>query len=99
MINRYKRSELRDDALDRISEIYATWIKDYAQADRYAQILVKSDQLCYSTHPKINKTVKTFFHFAKRKKEAKLTVMPVFSLLEIRNEKLKIFQIIKNNDF
>ncbi len=40
MIRKFKRSELRDDALDRISEIYATWIKDYANATRYAKMLV-----------------------------------------------------------
>lgn len=40
MIRKFKRSELRDDALDRISEIYATWIKNYEQATRYAKMLV-----------------------------------------------------------
>jgi tetratricopeptide (TPR) repeat protein len=41
LITRYKRSELRDDALDRVSEIYATWIKDYEKADQYAKMLVE----------------------------------------------------------
>lgn len=40
MIRKFKRSELRDNALDRISEIYATWIKDYNQATVYAKMLV-----------------------------------------------------------
>lgn len=41
MITSYTRSELRDNALDRISEIYATWIKDYGKAKTYASQLVR----------------------------------------------------------
>lgn len=41
LIKGYAKSELRDDALDRISEIYATWIKDYKKAATYANTLVK----------------------------------------------------------
>jgi TolA-binding protein len=41
MVNRYKRSELRDNALDRMSEIYATWIKDYGKAKTFATQLVR----------------------------------------------------------
>ena len=41
LIRAFTDSELRDNALDRISDIYATWIKDNAQASKYAQILVK----------------------------------------------------------
>ena len=41
LIRRYRQSDVRDDALDRISEIYATWIKNYDQAARYAQVLIK----------------------------------------------------------
>ncbi|GAB4415083.1 MAG: hypothetical protein OHK0039_23480 [Bacteroidia bacterium] len=40
MIRSFKESELRDNALDRISEIYATWIKDYGSALKYAKMLV-----------------------------------------------------------
>lgn len=42
LIENYPQSALRDNALDRISEIYATWIKDYRQAAVYANMLVKS---------------------------------------------------------
>jgi len=41
MISRYRDSDLRDNALDRISEIYATWIKDNGQALKYARMLVE----------------------------------------------------------
>ncbi|MEO1416086.1 MAG: tetratricopeptide repeat protein [Bacteroidota bacterium] len=41
LITNFKRSEFRDDALDRISDIYATWIRDYNQTLKYAQMLVK----------------------------------------------------------
>lgn len=34
------KSELRDNALDRISELYATWLKDYSRAADYARLLV-----------------------------------------------------------
>lgn len=40
LIQGFKQSELRDNALDRISEIYATWIKDYAKATQYGKMLV-----------------------------------------------------------
>ncbi|MDX1908619.1 MAG: tetratricopeptide repeat protein [Bacteroidia bacterium] len=40
MIRSYPESELRDNALDKISEIYATWIKDNDAAIRYANMLV-----------------------------------------------------------
>ncbi|RMG55761.1 MAG: hypothetical protein D6722_27375 [Bacteroidetes bacterium] len=40
LISGYADSELRDNALDRISEIYATWIKDYGNAAKYARMLV-----------------------------------------------------------
>ncbi|MCB0843070.1 MAG: tetratricopeptide repeat protein [Bacteroidetes bacterium] len=40
LINTFKKSELRDDALDRISEIYVTWIKNNAQAIKYGKMLV-----------------------------------------------------------
>ncbi|MEM7656895.1 MAG: tetratricopeptide repeat protein [Bacteroidota bacterium] len=41
MIRTFSKSELRDNALDRISDIYVTWLKDYGQAAKYASILVK----------------------------------------------------------
>ncbi|MEL6676060.1 MAG: tetratricopeptide repeat protein [Bacteroidota bacterium] len=41
LINGFRESELRDNALDRISEIYSTWIKDNRSATRYAQLLVR----------------------------------------------------------
>ena len=41
LINSYPKSGIRDNALDRISEIYATWIKDYRQAANYANMLVR----------------------------------------------------------
>ena len=41
LIRGFRDSELRDNALDRISDIYATWIKDNNQASKYAQMLVK----------------------------------------------------------
>jgi tetratricopeptide (TPR) repeat protein len=40
MIRTFKSSELRDNALDRISEIYASWIKDFGNAAKYAKMLV-----------------------------------------------------------
>ncbi len=40
MISTYRNSDLRDDALDRISEIYFTWIKNLPQASRYSKMLV-----------------------------------------------------------
>ncbi len=42
LVNTYSKSELRDDALDRVSEIYLTWIKDYTQTKKYAKMLVTS---------------------------------------------------------
>lgn len=41
MISDFEKSELRDDALDRISEIYATWIKNYDRAALYSRMLVR----------------------------------------------------------
>lgn len=41
LIRTFKTSDLRDNALDRISEIYATWIKNNSQAIRYAKMLVE----------------------------------------------------------
>ncbi len=41
MVNNFRDSKYRDDALDRMSEIYATWIKDNNQAAKYAKILVQ----------------------------------------------------------
>lgn len=41
IVEKYKRSELRDNALDRISEIYGNWIKDFTKSAYYANILVK----------------------------------------------------------
>lgn len=41
LIENFKRSELRDNALDRISEIYLTWLNNEAQASKYAKILVQ----------------------------------------------------------
>lgn len=40
MISNFTKSEFRDDALDRISEIYVEWIKNYNQTLRYGQALV-----------------------------------------------------------
>lgn len=40
MINGFKSSEYRPNALDRISDIYANWIKNPAQASKYAKMLV-----------------------------------------------------------
>ncbi|MDX2286339.1 MAG: tetratricopeptide repeat protein [Bacteroidia bacterium] len=40
LVRSYRDSELRDNALDRISEIYATWIKDDRRAIDYATMLV-----------------------------------------------------------
>lgn len=40
MINNYRGSDYRDNALDRISEIYFQWLKNYGQASRYAKMLV-----------------------------------------------------------
>ncbi|MDX2245900.1 MAG: tetratricopeptide repeat protein [Bacteroidia bacterium] len=40
VIQTFRTSDLRDDALDRISEIYATWIKNNNQALKYAKMLV-----------------------------------------------------------
>lgn len=40
LIKTFRTSDLRDDALDRISEIYATWIKNNSQAIKYAKMLV-----------------------------------------------------------
>ena len=41
LIRGFGKSELRDNALDRISEIYATWIKDYSKAADYARMLTQ----------------------------------------------------------
>ncbi|MEL6842381.1 MAG: tetratricopeptide repeat protein, partial [Bacteroidota bacterium] len=41
IIENFKRSELRDNALDRISEIYLTWLNNEAQASKYAKLLVQ----------------------------------------------------------
>lgn len=41
LITAYPSSDLHDNALDRISEIYATWLKDYAQASYYGKQLVQ----------------------------------------------------------
>lgn len=41
MITSYRGSEYRDNALDRISEIYFQWIQNYGQASRYANMLVE----------------------------------------------------------
>ena len=41
LISGFADSELRDNALDRISEVYATWIKDYGNAAKYARMLVE----------------------------------------------------------
>lgn len=41
IVDRYGNSELKDDALNRISEIYATNLKDYRAAGQYAQQLVR----------------------------------------------------------
>jgi len=40
LIRVFKKSEFRDDALDRISEIYITWIKNNNEAFKYAKMLV-----------------------------------------------------------
>ncbi|MEM6264706.1 MAG: tetratricopeptide repeat protein [Bacteroidota bacterium] len=40
VIANFRRSDLRDDALNRISDIYATWLKDYGKAKLYAKLLV-----------------------------------------------------------
>lgn len=40
MISGYRGSEYRDNALDRISEIYFQWLQNYGQASRYAKMLV-----------------------------------------------------------
>ncbi|MEM7510259.1 MAG: tetratricopeptide repeat protein, partial [Bacteroidota bacterium] len=40
IVEKYKKSELRDNALDRISEIYGNWIKDFNRSAYYANILV-----------------------------------------------------------
>lgn len=40
MISNYRGSEYRDNALDRISEIYFQWLNNYGQASRYAKMLV-----------------------------------------------------------
>ncbi|MEO0472910.1 MAG: tetratricopeptide repeat protein, partial [Bacteroidota bacterium] len=41
LINNFRTSELRDNALDRISEIYLTWIGNASQATKYAKQLVQ----------------------------------------------------------
>ena len=41
VVNNFKESQYRDNALDRMSDIYATWIKDNNQAAKYAQMLVR----------------------------------------------------------
>lgn len=40
MIRSFKSSEYRPNALDRISDIYANWLKDYGNAAQYAKQLV-----------------------------------------------------------
>lgn len=40
LIRGFKKSSYRDDALDRISEIYGTWIKDNSKSSFYAKKLV-----------------------------------------------------------
>jgi tetratricopeptide (TPR) repeat protein len=41
LISGFRTSELRDNALDRISEIYLTWLNNEAQASKYAKMLVQ----------------------------------------------------------
>jgi len=41
LIKQYPQSPLRDNALDRISEIYITWLKQYKKGAAYADMLVK----------------------------------------------------------
>ncbi|MEM7367117.1 MAG: tetratricopeptide repeat protein, partial [Bacteroidota bacterium] len=41
MIRSFKSSEYRPNALDRISDIYANWIKDYNNAAKYSKMLVE----------------------------------------------------------
>lgn len=40
MISSFPQSEFRDDALDRISEIYVEWLKNYNQTLKYGRMLV-----------------------------------------------------------
>jgi len=40
LVNQHKKSELRDNALDRISVIYLDWIKDNAKSTMYSKLLV-----------------------------------------------------------
>lgn len=40
LIKSFRKSSYRDDALDRISEIYGTWIKDNNKSAQYAKMLV-----------------------------------------------------------
>ncbi|MBX7240248.1 MAG: tetratricopeptide repeat protein [Bacteroidia bacterium] len=42
LITQYPQSELRDEALDRVSEIYYSWKKDLVKSEKYAQMLVKA---------------------------------------------------------
>ncbi len=41
LIRKGQKSEFRDDALDRISDIYATWLRDYPKALQYAKLLTQ----------------------------------------------------------
>jgi len=41
LIRQYRDSPLRDNALDRISEIYITWLKEYRKGASYADMLVR----------------------------------------------------------
>ncbi len=41
LIDQYRNSELRDDALSRVSEIYGTSLNDYRAAAQYAQQLIR----------------------------------------------------------
>ncbi len=41
LIRQYRDSPVRDNALDRISEIYITWLKEYRKGASYADMLVR----------------------------------------------------------
>ncbi len=41
LISQYKNSEWRDNALDRVSEIYLTWLEEDDKAKTYSEMLVK----------------------------------------------------------
>jgi len=41
LVSSFRKSPFRDNALDRMADIYATWLKDYRNSLKYAELLVK----------------------------------------------------------